>query len=224
MQNNMFLEKYKYVLEYDSTANIPKDTIDSLLKKTWKITPSKNNFMPYSVFILGPDKQESKNDVYRLCLKNEGKVNDIPNIEKVRYQNFKPQFWNIVSCSYLLVFTPRVETIPNPWQTHLMQQGIVYDQMDGGKRYNVATNSAIEIGMFVNTLAYFCLEENIDVSHTMCFSKDVKDWQNISKDIKYSPTILMSLGKGLRYRQPIDGPIEKLDLKPNYERIVNFIK
>jgi hypothetical protein len=224
MQNNMFLEKYKYVLEYDSTADISKDTIESILKKTWQITPSKNNFMPYSVFILGPNKQELKNDVYRLCLKNEGKVNDIPDIEEIRYQNFKPQFWNVVSCSYLLIFTPRIETQPNPWQIHRMQQGNVYDQMNEKKIHNVAAISAIEIGMFTNTFAYFCLEKNIDVSHTMCFSNDVKDWQNISKDIKYSPIILMSLGKGLRYRQPTHDPIEQLDLKPNYQRIVKFIQ
>jgi hypothetical protein len=219
----MFLEKYKYVLEYDSTADILKDTIESILKKTWKITPSKNNFMPYSVFILGPDKQESKNEVYKLCIKNEEKANGIANIEEERYQNFKPQFWNVVSCSYLLIFTPRVETIPNPWQAYCMQQGNVYNQMNEEKMNSVAVTSAIEIGMFTNTFAYFCLEKNIDVSYTMCFSNDVKDWQNISKDIKYSPTILMSVGKGLRYRQPAHNPIEQLDLKPNYERIVKFI-
>jgi len=223
-QNKMFLEKYKYVLEYDSTANITKDTIESMLEKTWKITPSKNNCMPYSIFILGPDKQESKNEVYKLCIKNEEISNGIPDIEKVRYQNFKPRFWNVVSCSYLLIFTPRVETQPNPWQIHRMQQGNVYDQMSEEKIHNVAAISAIEIGMFINTFAYFCLEKNIDVSHTMCFSNNVKDWQNISKDIKYPPTILMSVGKGLRYRQPTHDLIEQLDLKPNYERIVNFIE
>ena len=220
----MFLEKYRYVLEYDSTADIEKDTIESMLQKTWKITPSKNNCMPYSIFILGPDKQKSKHDVYRLCIKNEERAKNIPDIEKVRYQNFKPQFWNVVSCSYLLIFTPRVETQPNPWQIHRMQQGNVYDQMNEEKMYNVAAISAIEIGMFTNTLAYFCLEKNIDVSHTMCFSNDIKDWQNISKDIKYTPIILMSLGKGLRYRQPTQDPIQQLDLKPNFERIVNFIE
>ena len=220
----MFLEKYKYVREYDSSANIPKDIVESMLEKTWKITPSKNNCMPYSVFILGPDKQQSKNDVYKLCIKNEEKINGIPNIETVRYQNYKPQFWNVVSCSYLLIFTPRVETQPNPWQIHRMQQRNVYDQMNEEKIYNVAAISAIEIGMFVNTFAYFCLEENIDVSHTMCFSNDVEEWKNICEDIKYPPTILMSIGKGLRYRQPTPDPIERLDLKPDYTRIVNFVE
>ena len=220
----MFLEKYKYVREYDSSANIPKDIVESMLEKTWKITPSKNNCMPYSVFILGPDKQQSKNDVYKLCIKNEEKINGISNIETVRYQNYKPQFWNVVSCSYLLIFTPRVETQPNPWQIHRMQQGNVYDQMNEEKIYNVAAISAIEIGMFVNTFAYFCLEENIDVSHTMCFSNDVEEWKNICEDIKYPPTILMSIGKGLRYRQPTPDPIERLDLKPDYTRIVNFVE
>ena len=220
----MFLEKYKYVLEYDSTANIEKDTIDSILEKTWKITPSKNNFMPYSVFILGQDKQELKDEVYKLCIKQEEVSNGIPNIEDIRYQNFKPQFWNVVSCSYLLIFTPRVETMPNPWQLHCIQQGNVYIQMNEDKVQNMAKISSIEIGMFANTFAYFCLEKNIDVSFTMCFSNDVKDWQNISSDIKYPPTILMSVGKGLRYRQPAQHPIEELDLKPNYERIVNFVK
>jgi hypothetical protein len=35
--------------------------------------------------------------------------------------------------------------------------------------------------------------------------------------------MLMTVGKGLIYRQPTDDPIEKLDLKPDFSRIVNFI-
>lgn len=222
----MHLEKYRYVREYDQTETIPRSQLYSILKKTWEITPSKNNFMPYSVFVIGPEKQTIKDDVYKLCIKNESKANNIENIDIVRdYDNNRPQFWNIVTCNYLLVFTPRVEKNPNPWQLKQIEYGNIYDQMNPDRMDKTHTNTAIEIGMFANSFAYLCLEQGIDISHTMCFSPDIDDWHSIGlTEIDYYPLLLMTAGKGLHYRQPVEDPIEKLDLKPDFTRIVNFIR
>ena len=222
----MHLEKYRYVREYDTTTSIPRAEIYNILKKTWQVTPSKNNFMPYSVFVLGPDQQELKNKVYGLCIKNESKANNIPDIEKIRdYENNKPQFWNIVTCNYLLIFTPRVEDKPNPWQLKQIENGNVFDQMNAHRMDKTHTNTSIEIGMFANTFASLCLEKDIDISHTMCFSSDIDDWHSIGlTGIEYYPLLLMSVGKGMKYRQPAEDPIEQLDLKPDFTRIVNFVR
>ena len=41
----------KHVIEFES--EIPnKELINSLLQKTWKVTPSKNNFMAYTIHII----------------------------------------------------------------------------------------------------------------------------------------------------------------------------
>ena len=46
------LQTRRFVRRYDNTVDIPESLIDSLLRKTWEVTPSKNNFMPYSVLSL----------------------------------------------------------------------------------------------------------------------------------------------------------------------------
>lgn len=224
--NNDVLKNYKYVREYDTSNYLSDTLVNNLLQQAWKVTPSKNNFMPYSVFVVSPAQQILKDNVYKLCVKNESKANNIDNIDIVRqYNKNKPQYWNIVSCSHLLIFAPRVETVANPWQENRIQKGNVYDQMSEENMWKVKNISTIEIGMFSTVFASLCLEEGIDISHTMCFSDEVADWQASGfKDIKYPPILLMSIGRGLVYRQPVTDPIEKLDLKPDYSRIVNFVK
>lgn len=222
----MSFKNYKYVTEYNTTATIPESIIHTLLKQTWKLTPSKNNFMPYSVHVVGGDHQKLKTDVYNLCVKNEAKANEMPDIEIIKYfGNYKPQYWNIVTCSYLLVFTPRLATEVNPWQDYCIENHKnSYEQMNTDM--NAGRNvRLIEIGMFSTIFASLCLKSNLDISHTMCFSSELEDWHNIGfSDIEYLPALLMSVGKGRKYRQPVGNPIEKLDLKPDFTKIVNFIK
>ena len=54
------LEKRRHVRTYKTDKHPPKELIEKLLWKTWKTTPSKNNFMPYNVHVLGPDKANEK--------------------------------------------------------------------------------------------------------------------------------------------------------------------
>ena len=51
------LKHYKYVKTYDQSQDVPQSIIDELLQRTWKVTPSKNNFMPYKLYVLGPQHQ-----------------------------------------------------------------------------------------------------------------------------------------------------------------------
>ena len=52
------LEKRRHVREYRTDKHPSYEIIEKLLWKTWKTTPSKNNFMPYNCYVLGPDKSE----------------------------------------------------------------------------------------------------------------------------------------------------------------------
>jgi hypothetical protein len=213
------LQHYKYVREYDKTAVIPESLIDSLLQRTWKITPSKNNFMPYMVHVIGPKHQIIKDKVYKNCLANE-KIDDV---ENVRYKTHKPNYWNITNCSYLLMFTQRVEEQPNPYQTYLINQGYPYEQT-GNDLSKFRGNATLEIGMFATTFATLCLESKLDISFTLCFLKDLKHWQDEEfKFLTQEPILLMTVGKGLRYRVHEFGENMRFDLKPDYARIVNFI-
>ena len=62
------LMKRKHVASYNLDVQIPKETVEHLLHKTWQATSSKNNFMPYSVHVLGPDKKEEKILVWNKCV------------------------------------------------------------------------------------------------------------------------------------------------------------
>lgn len=218
------LKNYKYVKEYDASKYVSDELVNDLLQRAWKVTPSKNNFMPYEVHVLGPTHQNLKDKTYKLCLKNESKCDNVDDVETTRYTESKPNFWNIISCSHLLIFTQRVEDNPNPWQKYLISQGRTYSQTDESKIADHYSNALLEIGFFSNTFAALCIESEIDISFTLCFPSDIKDWEQDFKFLKHPPRLLMTIGKGLVYRQPIDDPIEKLDLKPDYSRIVNFVK
>ena len=60
------LEQRHHVLRYKDKV-IPDDDFSKLLYKAWKVTPSKNNFMPYTVNVLGPGDKRKK-IIYDTCL------------------------------------------------------------------------------------------------------------------------------------------------------------
>ena len=62
-------EKRHHVFEYEK-KNIPDELVKDILYKAWKITPSKNNFMPYHVHVIGPEQQGIKDEVWRKCAFN----------------------------------------------------------------------------------------------------------------------------------------------------------
>jgi hypothetical protein len=216
------LKKRKNVKEYDSNAIITKDQIDSLLYRTWKITPSKNNFMPYTIHVLGPEQQEFKNDLYRICLSNEGRADGV-NAES-RYTKSLPQYSNIINCSYALIFAMRFEDQPNEYQKDALQRGKCFEAMDPTNPSRLISTVRIEIGMFADAFSALCLENNIDVSFTLCFQRELKYWQSLPF-VKTEPLLIMTAGKGKTYSHDLDVKRNRfhLNLRPEYERIVNFI-
>ena len=81
------LKKRKYVLDYETHAEIDKELIIDLLQKAWKVTPSKNNFMPYKVHVIGPERRKLKESIFLKSLKHEGAADNIDVIE--RYEKLK---------------------------------------------------------------------------------------------------------------------------------------
>ena len=129
------LQTRRFVLQYDNTVDIPESLIDSLLRKTWEVTPSKNNFMPYSVHVIGQgsENQKYKDLAYLNCLGNEAKADnvDINNIIAERYTGeYLPRYSNILSCSYLLIFTIRVETLLSPYHQDAVNRGRNFEALD----------------------------------------------------------------------------------------------
>jgi hypothetical protein len=216
------LKNRKHVREYNSTESVPISLIDSMLKQSWEVTPSKNNFMPYNIHVIGPDQLHYKEDIYRACVKNEEEINKLnPNLCDHR---LNPNYMNILSCSHLLLFTVRVEDQPNEFQKIQIKNGIYYESVDKKSIDSITDTISLEVGLFANTFSGICLENDIDTSYTMCFSKNLDDWIDFSF-VKNTPILIMTVGKGKLYRQDVANKEgwAKLDLKPEYNRIVNFL-
>ena len=218
------LKNRRAVREYDSTVKLSDSLIDSLLKRAWEVTPSKNQFMPYSIHVLGPQHQEYKELVYKNCLSSENRNDNIDNCEVARYQEILPLYANIRNCSHLLIFTLRLEDTPNKTQQSAINKGRRHEATDESRLDKLFSTASLEVGMFSDALSVLCLENNVDVSFTLCFHRDLDYWKNLPF-VTRSPLLLMTLGKGKIYRT--DWLEERgwlqYDLRPNYERIVKFV-
>jgi hypothetical protein len=218
------LKNRRYVLEYDESAEIPESQIEFLLQKTWSVTPSKNNFMPYTIHVLGTQHKKYKELVFLNAISSEGLADNVENPLISRYLKNPPKYANILNCSYLLIFTMRLEDKPSEYQQMLIDRGHRYEAVREDGLDNLYAITSLEVGLFANALSGMCLEKEIDVSFTGCFHRDLAYWKNIPF-VKRKPILLMTLGKAKSYyREDVnEGNIINKDYRPDYSRIVNFV-
>lgn len=228
-----YLTKYRYTREYDTSVNISESTIYECLQNAWKITPSKNNFMPYRVKVLGPKRQDLKDTVYNICLENERRFDknflDLETFYEERYTKpgALPQFHNIKSAPYVLIFTQRYADKLNPWQQHGVDRGRRYEQMDADDPKRFFKVSALEVGMFANNFARQCFSKGLDISHTLCNPTELNYWEDAGftfDETDLNVMLVMTAGKGLVYREDAAIGVEKEDLKPAFEDVVQILK
>ena len=213
--------KWKFVHEFDKDNVIDKSIVEDILQKAWRVTPSKNSFMPYEVHVIGPDSWELKKHIYETAHTKEKNSNTRnPNPDGFAYNINKA---SIMSSQYVLVFTPRVEDQPSRWQKYLHRKGCYMDAwtdkgLDGYK--NVVY---LEVGMFAHAITVFSLEQNIDTSYIISFENSLKYWASIPF-IKKSPCLIMTMGIGKNYRRDAlaRSGHDKMDVKPDFERIAKF--
>lgn len=230
---NSGFKNYKYALAYDTKHKIDPEFIQNALKAAWLETPSKNNFMPYTVHVMGPEFAKEKEEMYWLCLGNETKANGDPITDRNQLKQYEERmypgksqanYYNILTAPYALIFTQRVEKIPNKYQQELINKGYVYEQMatNGVKKDNAKKVAYIEIGMFSTNFASICLENGIDISHTLCFPGDKQYWPlEYFSFLDSHPLLIMTVGKGIAYRHIEE---QEIDPKPNFNRVVNIVK
>ena len=107
------LKYRRHVIEFED--EIPdKELVNSLLQRTWKVTPSKNNFMAYTVHVF--TSKSTKNLIYNMCNANEEKLNANNTTEG--------QYKCILTAPYVLLFTQRLEDKPNKQQQKLIDKGV----------------------------------------------------------------------------------------------------
>ena len=211
MTVEQLLKKRKQTRRF-STTNIPSKTlIQSLFNKTFEITPSKQNFYPYQVFVIGPEDH-----------KDRKKFLDILNITPGGTGNI-----NAWSAPYILLFCSRfTKEHPDPKVTkRIKERGLFYEQTDAGLFPGYEAQISLEVGMFAMNLTALCMEKNIDVSYQQClpvYKKTRRKWRELSfmKNMLIIEKTLFCMQLGHKHKKAIDNDRE---IKPNIEEVIKFI-
>ena len=127
MTQLQLLNKRQHVMAYDTDDVPEKQLIEDLLWKAWKVTPSKNNFMPYHCNVLGPERVAEKHSIWMKSVKNKKEINEA-NIKDHKEDGYNPYFEHLSTAPYLLVFTQRV-CEPNEYYRKTIEKGDYYEQI-----------------------------------------------------------------------------------------------
>lgn len=224
------MKKYKYVLQFEDTP-VSKNILQSSLDYAWRYTPSKNNFMNYNVHVLGPKQSHLKKSLYDKCLQQQMNSNG-ESFESLsvydKYlddNNVSPNFRNLLSASYILIYTQRVVRSTNVLQQTNISKGMVYEQMfkKGTKKHEVANKLArFEVGMFSANFATRCLSLGADVSYIGCMPTVLEKWSEDEWSFITDPPIIIQLvGHGKVYKKDVFNPSD--DKKPEFDEVVKVL-
>ena len=210
-------------MAYDTDDVPEKQLIEDLLWKAWKVTPSKNNFMPYHCNVLGPERVAEKHSIWMKSVKNKKEINEA-NIKDHKEDGYNPYFEHLSTAPYLLVFTQRV-CEPNEYYRKTIEKGDYYEQMHEDQISSMLRTTAVEVGMWMANLSAFALEKGLNTSTIACFPyrEDNSEWEDLPW-VEHPVVLLGSIGKAKQYRRESMNEIQKKDdQKPEPETIIKWI-
>ena len=163
MMEKLFETRYQVYTYSDKVPD--KNLVKEIISKTYKITASKQNIVPYKIHVLGPNCKEEKEKIFN-------------HVQKVMGGGHNHN----IKAPYNLIFTTRLVTKPGVHVQRLIDSG--HDQPCANpKKYKKDKhNISLEIGMFAKILTGFCLENNLGVSYQLCF----RDWQYENEEVLFS--------------------------------------
>ena len=223
MTQLQLLNKRQHVMAYDTDDVPEKQLIEDLLWKAWKVTPSKNNFMPYHCNVLGPERVAEKHSIWMKSVKNKKEINEA-NIKDHKEDGYNPYFEHLSTAPYLLVFTQRV-CEPNAYYRKTIEKGDYYEQMHEDQISSMLRTTAVEVGMWMANLSAFALEKGLNTSTIACFPyrEDNSEWEDLPW-VEHPVVLLGSIGKAKQYRRESMNEIQKKDdQKPEPETIIKWI-
>ena len=228
------IQKRKHVRKYREDKIPEKTDIEEILWLAWKCTPSKNNFMPYQVNVLGPYQDAEKLEVWKMSVMNhdkmetEAKEKGINTVTQAETNgpdwDYNPDYKHVKHNPYLCVITARCCDEPNEYYKMQEKTGHFCDQTREEYVERIIDTTCVEVGLFINHATMFAVDKGIDVSYTSCFPRQVKHWHK-SPYVKWRPIILMSFGYGEIYRQDVmkeDG-YAHMDIKPEMDKVIQWI-
>lgn len=227
MEAFQLLSKRRHINKFSEKAP-DEELIKKLIWQTWKVTPSKNNFMPYKVHVLGPECVKEKQKVLAMAQLNKKRTNERSNVMEIKnYEEdgFNQNFEFLSTVPYLLVCTQRV-CEPNEYiRIGIAEGNNIYEQMHESMLDDVIKTASTEVGMFKANLTALCLEQGIDTSCIACFPHHPEPWQEVGLDwVEYPVILLIGIGYCEESRQDRMRQDEKDgDKKPELETVVNYI-
>lgn len=223
------LEKRHHVRSYIRGKIPPKEHVESALWKAWKTSPSKNNSMPYKVFVYGPKHHKEKELVHQMVHQNHinAEASAVERGQATRTENGKknPNYAHIEHNAYLLCIHQEPRQ-PNKFYKARVEEGMFFDQAFPDRVKDISDSVGVEVGMFIQNLTTYLLEYNLDVSYTSCFFRDISKWHKAGLvHSKYRPSVLMSIGYKQEYRHEWmeKNKLQQDDRKPEFEEIVKWI-
>ena len=215
------LDSRKHVYRFKEEVP-PQSDIEEILFKAWKVTPSKQNFMPYEITILGPNAKQEKLACYNLARMNKKNVNE--NATKGHTEDgHNPNFLYLKNAPYTIIFSQRL-CEPNPFiQRTINDENSYYEQMHESELDSILRSASTEVGLFAANLSAFALEKGIQVNYNGCFPSKVKHWSALPT-IKHNPILIGAMGYcDVPRRNKVTELLFAEDLKPNLEEILKWI-
>ena len=218
--------KRKHVFRY--TDRIPdRKIIEDCLYKAWKTTPSKNQAMPYKVYVWGPEHKEEKIKIHKLVNKRHHEVelkavaDGKQNITQGGVEN--PYYRHVKDNPYLFTIHRRLST-PNKFYQDQIQKGHWFDQGDPTRIDKNTDITNVEVGLFAQNLSYYLIESGLDMSFNSTFSRNVHKWKEMGLNTENKPITMISCGYAKSYRYEV---LEKegksdWDKKPELENIIQW--
>ena len=240
------MEKRHHVYQYQK-KNIPDEVVKELLWKAWKISPSKHNFMPYKVFVLGPNKQREKSKMWKKCQYNHKRAEAAgaklprenlsvnPYADKPEEYTFKTNraYNHVKYNSHLLIFAARTCKLNGYMQHVVKKEGHYAEECEISEVRNLRVSASFQASLFAANLTGLCIEQGIDVSYNLCFPGEREAWDNMpylwyDKKQRHAMVFAnMSLGYGEYYRyqwlKDVKKGIGHLDLKPEPDEVIEWV-
>mgnify|MGYP001263938849 CR=1 FL=1 len=227
MKHFDLLESRHHVKKYSDKIP-PKELVEQALWKAWKTTPSKNNAMPYKVFVYGPKHQHEKVKVWKMVYGNhtdaEKRAVQRGQADRTESGEPNPYYEHIKFNPYLFCIHAQPRE-PNDFYKRQVELGMFFDQAWPERVDSFIDTSAVEVGMFIQNLSTYLLEEKIDISYTSCFFRNIERWQEIGlTHADYRPIMLMSAGYSKQYRKDVAYIKKGLpDIKPEFDEMIKWI-
>jgi len=201
MIEDLFLKR-KQIRHYKQDTYPDENLMESLFEKAFKLVPSKQSLMPYKVHVLGPDQGEVKDRIYHLSTDQDI---DVPIF--INHQLKAP---------YVLIFTQRLAE-PSPQVAEDIKNGHLFYSCDPEFYTTRVPEALVEMGMFCTVLTGLAMEQDIDVSYTMCLERSSKKYQDAGlRFIDEEVCMGMSLG----YEVENKYVKSEKEFKPNMDKVI----